>query len=219
MRMVLLVSVAVALEAVPALAQDVPPQYLNVTNTDGSLESSWAFTWPSAGPDCVNSRYDGLSGRPIAGVALGSVGFSSDVSYPMAGLFEANWVLDPTGNTPDLSSGTSAGPVNGGNAIFNYVFGSFAGNVVIGSEPQHVVCEIVDRGWSLTVGIDDDTSTLFSGWTNDGYATRAYGGFNFGLNAVGDAIAELKALPGGCHSYLHQYLSWTDETGDLTSMT
>ncbi|MEW6744714.1 MAG: hypothetical protein AB1486_18330 [Planctomycetota bacterium] len=200
-----------------AVAQNVPPQYLNVTNTDGSLESAWVESHP--GPsDYWNSRFDGLSGRPIAGVAAGSADLGVDWVYPRAGLYDANWTLDPTGNTPDLSSGFTAGPVPGGDVVFNYVFGSFGGSVVPVLEPQHVVCQSPPDGL-MGIGNDDDTTTVFAGWTNNGYTPPAHGRYNWGLNPVVDAIAELKALPGGCHSYLHQYLSWTDETGDFTSLT
>ncbi|MEW6747670.1 MAG: hypothetical protein AB1486_33490 [Planctomycetota bacterium] len=206
--------------AASAMAQDVPPQYLNVTNTDGSLESGWLPGWWGGDSAYWNSRFDGLSGRMLAGVAVGSADFGSGTPYPRLGLHDANWTVDPTGNTPDLGSGFTAGPVDGGGAVFNYVFGSFGGNVVQLLEPQHVVCQSPPgNSGLLSIGNDDDTTTLFSGWTLDGYTRPANGGYNFGLNAAVDAIADLKALPGGCHSYLHEYLNGTDETGDLQTMT
>ncbi|MEW6744180.1 MAG: hypothetical protein AB1486_15615 [Planctomycetota bacterium] len=139
----------------------------------------------------------------------------------MAGLFDANFTVDPTGNTPDLSRGLSAGPVPGGGAVHNYVFASFGADYVPGSEPQHVVCQFpVGGSWELGLGTDITwTKGNFSGFTVNRYTTPAsYIYEDWGLNAVVDTIAEHEADP-IAKSHLHQYLSGDDETGDFLTAT
>ncbi|MEW6741800.1 MAG: hypothetical protein AB1486_03490 [Planctomycetota bacterium] len=227
MRRSVLAVATLGLLALPVMAQEnVPPQFLNITRTDGWLESSWVVQVPSGNSDYFNTRYDSVPVYPpitelaIAGVSVGSAAFWWDTSYPLVGLFDANLTLDPSGNTPDLNSGISAGPVIGGCnwGAFNYVFGSFGGNVVPASEPQHVVCQLPpdDPGMLRIGGVARAPSESVSGWTMDGYRTPANSwDVDFGLNVVADAISELQGLPGGCNSYLHFYLSRTDESGDF----
>ncbi|MEW6745632.1 MAG: hypothetical protein AB1486_23015 [Planctomycetota bacterium] len=219
MRIPGLLAAAFVLLALSATAQDVPPQHLNVTNTDGACESYWVVSFPSGSSDFFNSRHDGLQGRPIAGVSTATADFGSGTSYPRTGLFPANFTLDATGNTPDLTSGASAGPLPGGGVVYNYVFGAFAANYAPPGEPNHVATQF-PPGDSATLAIanDDTSTTLFSGWTQDGYTTPAYGGYNFGLNAVVDRIAELQGIApfeGG----LAQYLYASDERGDFLRAT
>ncbi|MEW6747761.1 MAG: hypothetical protein AB1486_33960, partial [Planctomycetota bacterium] len=116
MRKLLFAVACFGLLVLPVMAQpqNVPPQHLNVTNTDGGCESYWVVSFPSGSSDYFNSRHDGLSGRPIAGVSTATADFGSGTSYPRTGLFDANITLDATGNTPDLATGTSAGALPGG---------------------------------------------------------------------------------------------------------
>ncbi|MEW6747545.1 MAG: hypothetical protein AB1486_32840 [Planctomycetota bacterium] len=220
MRKLLLAAACLGLSALPAIAQpkDVPPQHLNVTNTDGSCESYWIFPW--VGPsDYFNSRYDGLSGRPIAGVSTATADFGSTTSYPRTGLFPANFALDATGNTPDLTSGCSAGALPGGRVVYNYVYGSFSSHCIPYGEPNHVVTQLPPYdSATLSIANDDTSTTLFSGWTQNGYTTPAYGGYNFGLNAVVDRIYELQGI-GPFEGGLAQYLYRTDERGDFLTVT
>ncbi|MEW6746646.1 MAG: hypothetical protein AB1486_28225, partial [Planctomycetota bacterium] len=148
--------------------------------------------------------------------------FGSGTSYPRTGLFDANITLDATGNTPDLATGTSAGALPGGGVVYNYVYGSFGGNYTPASEPNHVATQF-PPGDSATLAIanDDTSTTLFSGWTQDGYTTPAYGGYNFGLNAIVNRIAELQAAPAPAayDGGLSQYLESSDERGDFTTVT
>ncbi|MEW6745631.1 MAG: hypothetical protein AB1486_23010 [Planctomycetota bacterium] len=202
-----------------ATAQDVPPQHLNVTNTDGACESYWVVSFPSGSADFFNSRYDGLQGRPIAGVSTATADFGSGTSYPRTGLFPSNFSLDPTGNTPDLTSGCSADALPGGGMVYNYVYGAFSSHCVPYGEPNHVATQF-PPGDSATLAIanDDTSTTLFSGWTQDGYSTPAYGGYNFGLNAVVDRVAELQGA-GPFEGGLVQYLYASDERGDFLTAT
>lgn len=221
MRKLLFAVACFGLLVLPVMAQNVPPQHLSVTNTDGQLESGWVVSFPTGSSDFFNARHDGLSGRPIAGVSVGSADFGSGTAYPQAGLYDANLGLDASGNTPDLTSGFNSGLVNGGGVVFNYVYGPFAGNQFPATEPQHVIAQLApgDSGL-LGIGNDDTSTTLFAGWTLDGYTTPANGGYNFGLNAIVNAISELQAIPGvPLNSYLHEYISNGDETGDFTTVT
>lgn len=223
MRKLLFAVACVGLLALPVLAQNIPPQHLNWGNSDGELDSGWVVSIPAGSSDYFNSRYDSTNwaARRVAGVGLGSADFGSGTSYPMAGLFSANLGVDPSGNTPDLSSGFSAGSVPGGGVVYNWVYGSFGGSVTPGSNPQHVTCQFPpgDSGL-LGIGQDDDAPAgNHSGWTLDGYGTPSNGtGADFGLNVIIDAVAELTALPGR-QSYLREYLNCSDETGDFTRAT
>lgn len=220
MRKLLFVVACFGLLALPVMAQsNVPAWYISDTNTDGSLESGWVVSIPAGSSDYFNVRFDNETGKPLAGIGIGSADFASGTAYPRAGLYDPNLTVDPTGNTPDLTSGVSAGPVLGGGAVFNYVFGPFT--TTPASAPKHMIVQFPpgDSGL-LGVGQDDNPpKTNFSGWSLDGFATpsNAVGG-NLGLNAVRDVIAELQAL-GGCHAQLHIYLSSGDETGDFVTAT
>ncbi|MEW6746878.1 MAG: hypothetical protein AB1486_29425 [Planctomycetota bacterium] len=198
-----------------ALAGDSPVSTWNQTNTDGSIESFWVVSFPSGSSDFFNSRHDGLALRPIRGVSVASADFGSGRSYPLAGLYDANLTVDPSGNTPDLNAGIGV-PIPGGGTVYNWVYGGFGVTYVPASEPQHVVCQFPPGdSATLAIGNDDDTTTLFSGWTQDGFTTPAYGGYNFGLNANIDVSQELV----GSDGVLGLYRVLTDETGDFTSVT
>ncbi|MEW6743980.1 MAG: hypothetical protein AB1486_14610 [Planctomycetota bacterium] len=203
------------LSVVPAFAGDSAQTTWNQTNTDGSVESGWVVSFPTGDSDFFNSRHDGLIGRPIQGVSVASADFGSGLSYPVAGLFDANFTLDPTGNTPDLSAGIGV-PVPGGGAIYNWVYGSLGVTYFPASEPQHVVCQLPPGdSATLAIGNDDETTTLFSGWTMDGFTTPANGGYNFGMNANIDVSQELV----GSDGVLGLYRDLTDETGDFLATT
>jgi hypothetical protein len=220
MRKLLFAVACFGLLVLPVMAQNVPPQYLNVTNTDGSLESGWVVGFPTGSSDYFNSRHDGLSGLAIAGASVGSADFGSGTAYPRVGLYDANFTVDATGNTPDLATGTEANNVPGGGAVYNYVYGSFGGNYFPAVEPQHVAAQLPpgDSGL-LGIGNDDTSTTLFAGWTLDGYASVSNGGYNFGLNAIVDEIKVLQNLPGSMNSGFYEYLNNADEMGDFTTVT
>ncbi|MEW6741799.1 MAG: hypothetical protein AB1486_03485 [Planctomycetota bacterium] len=228
MRKMALALALLGLLAMPTMAQpqNVPPQHLSITRTDGWLESGWVVSVPSGSSDHFNVRYDGLANRPLIGVAVGSADFGSGTSYPKAGFCEPNLALDPSGNTPDLFKGVSVGPIAGGGVpgggglpAFNYVYGSFgSGWVTFHEDPVHVLCQFPpgDSG-TLAIGADENPPCeSFSGWTLDNYQTPSIReNVDWGLNAVVWAIRELQEQPDPPNSYLHFYLSWNDETGDF----
>ncbi|MEW6742454.1 MAG: hypothetical protein AB1486_06820 [Planctomycetota bacterium] len=217
----LLITVTLILGCTPLVvrAGDSATSTQNETLTDGQLEQGWVVSIPSGGSDYFNVRYDGLAGRPLRGVSVGTADFGSATSYPIAGLFDSNLTLDPSGETPDLSSGRSVGPVAPAAAPFDYVYASFSGLYYPAAEPQHVVVQMPpgDPGL-LGIGADSNLPLQgFSGWTADGYDTPAYtGAETWGLNANIDAVVELNAQ--GNDGRLRWSVSTSDETGDLLAV-
>jgi hypothetical protein len=201
----------------PAFAGDSAFTTYNVTDTDGSMDSGWVVSFPTGSSDYFNTRYDNLAGRPLAGVSVGSGDFGSGLSYPLAGVFAPNLGVDGTGNTPDLTSGTTTGPVPGGGAVYNFVYASLGGTVT-GGATEHVVVQLPpgDSGL-LGVGQDDSGGALnFSGWTLDGYASPANGtGAAFGLNANVDVCQEFTNNNG----VLALFTDCGDDTGDFSTTT
>ncbi|MEW6747045.1 MAG: hypothetical protein AB1486_30280 [Planctomycetota bacterium] len=196
-----------------------PQCTLNETHTDGTLESAWVVQIPAGSSDFFNQCYEGCAGRPITGVTLGSADFGAATGYPMAGLFDANFTLDPAGNTPDLASGRSTGPIPGGGGVFHWVYAPFDATYVPVNEPQHVVVQFPpgDPGL-LAIGADtSEPAEVFNGWSFDGYQTPANGfDFDFALNLNIDVIAELQGQNDGCL----RLTNGSDEmTGDFTELT
>jgi hypothetical protein len=223
MRKLLFAVACCGLLFVPALAQDIPPQLLNLTNTDGVLEGGWVVSIPAGSSDYFNERYDYAVARPFAGVGIGSADFGAGTGYPTTGMFVANLGVDASGNTPDLTAGVSAGFVAGGGAVFNYVYGSFGGNNTL-SGTQHVVVQF-PPGDSGLLGVGANTDNVdtasFAGWTLDGYTTPANdfsATADWGLHCEVDVITELGA-GGGCAAELRIDISLADETGDFVTQT
>ncbi|MEW6741735.1 MAG: hypothetical protein AB1486_03165 [Planctomycetota bacterium] len=203
-----------------ARAGDNPVASQNETHTDGVPESTWVVSIPCGSSDFFNTRFDGYSGRPIRGVSIGSADFSGGTAaFPVAGLFDANFTVDPTGNTPALTSGSSTGPVPGGGTVFNFVYANIP-DTRPRTEPQHVVVQFPPGGTLLGVGADTSTSpSTFNGWTLTGYTTPAvpFTGGDWCLNLNIDAIAEVAAA--GAGGRLRCFVNLNDETGDFIRVT
>ncbi|MEW6742172.1 MAG: hypothetical protein AB1486_05395 [Planctomycetota bacterium] len=212
-------AVVVIMIGAPARGEDSPASTENVTNTDGVLEG-FTDDWIPRGPeDYFNTRFDMLAGRPVSGVSIASADFGSGGSYPVAGLFDANLSLDPSGNTPDLARGYSTGPVPGsGSPIYDYVFAGFGRVVTAGPNPQHVVAQLPPGYTRLVILMDYTAPQLnFSGLSRDGYQTPARSTWaDIGLNVNVDAVTELQ---GGRDGRLRVFTPLTDERGDFTTLT
>lgn len=180
MRKLLFVLACVGLLVMPAFAGDSKESTVNVTYSDGQSDGGWVVANPGGSSDYFNARFDNLSGRTLWGITIGSTDFNSGLSYPSAGLFDANFAVDASGNTANLGAsvaltGAVAGPGGGGAAT--WVYASFGGTVVANPGPQHIVVQLVpgDAG-QLGCGLDSNVPGVsFAGWTNDGFATPSNG--------------------------------------------
>ncbi|MEW6743983.1 MAG: hypothetical protein AB1486_14625 [Planctomycetota bacterium] len=219
MKKSLFVTTCVALLVFTARAQEQAATQ-NETRTDGKLESGWVASIPSGSSDFFSQRHDGISARPIAGVSICSYDWGSDTSYPLAGLYDTNFTLDPSGNTPDLYSGVWTGPVDAGvDYTWDYVYADLGG-VIAGPAPQHVVVQF-PAGDSGQLGVGADSSNPpypDNAWTRDGYSTPAwiFSGVRWGLHPNIDAITELQGQADG---RLRATINNSDITGDFTSVT
>src|SRR5262245_25244314 len=85
----------------------------------GLCDSAWVVTFPTGPSDyfdqtftvnpgssvALNTENGDLNGvLPFTGVSVSVADFGSGRNYPLVGVFASNLVLDPSGETPDLSS-------------------------------------------------------------------------------------------------------------------
>jgi hypothetical protein len=224
MRKVLFAAACLGLLVLPAYAGDSAASTANLTNTDGNADSGWVVSNPAGSSDYFNTRYDNgpghgsIVGFSVVGVSLASADFGSGASYPTAGSFDANLGVDPSGNTPDLGSGSSATNVPGSGIVFNWVYANIP-NIVVASAPVHGVVQFPPGDPGL-LGIMVDTQPAgvnnFSGFTTDGYATPAVDG-----TGIGDMGMNLNIDLSAVNTHPHILLStrFTDEVGDFATVT
>jgi hypothetical protein len=201
MRTLFLAAAFCAILPVVASAQIDQPQNLHRSETDGSTEGGWVVQIPSGSSDYFNVRYPAPTG-PTTYVGMGAAvyDFGSASTYPVMGLYNQNFGLDPTGFTPDLSSPltTATSPaVNGG--LLNDWQDVAMPAVVVSTEFQCVVQFPPGDPGLLGIGGDTDTSERggngapglpdpwdASAFTTNGYAAAAafFGGADWGQNAI-----------------------------------
>lgn len=220
MRKFLFVLACLGLLILPVYAGDSAASTQNVTNTDGNCDSGWVVSIPAGSSDYFNTRFDNVGGRPVNGVSLASADFGSGASYPVTGLFDANLGVDPAGNTPDLSNGSSVINVAGSGVVFDWVYANIP-NVTAGANPQHVAVQFPPGDPGL-LGIMVDTLpagvTNFSGFTTDGYATPAVDGTGIGDMGMNVNINVYPELSGN-NGRLLLSPRFTDEPGDFLTVT
>lgn len=216
MRRLLFTAAILGAATVTASAQDMV-----INKTDGNYEGGWVVQIPSGSSDYFNVRTDAAGGTGAAGIHVNVADFGSSTPFPYVGITGSNTSLDPTGNTPDLS--TTYGDNLGGLSSWltgstfvsvNNQFSSSA-NVSLGAG-THVVLQFppFDPGL-LGVGGDSDTrvrggdespgtgSNPFdsSYFTLDGYSTAAAGptpddhGMGYLRSAIGGTFLKIHGDP------------------------
>src|SRR5262245_14245627 len=140
----------------------------------GDVESPAA--WPARDPNAGRGRVAG--GLDIKAIAVSVADFGSGRHFPQLGIFPSNLVLDPTGETPELSSPIAklSDPPLPPSPLFEFVLYEFPASAPIpsGSSKIHAVGQlpVADSGL-LGIGADSGSASGGSGFTQDGYATAS----------------------------------------------
>ena len=208
---------------------------LYVSKTDGGVESSWSVQVPSGSSDYMNVRYDGYGGTTvIKGISIAVEDAGASQTFPKIGLYAANTLADPTGNTPDLTAPfaeISNPDVLGGNGECRYLDFMFDGPVLAGPLYHVVVCFppgdagklkiCVDEGADNQQGGDEPNSPDSSFSTTDGYTTPASGpdgtkewAINLILDCCSQPNESVFRLYTDCNSLTGDYHQVTRKTGE-----
>ncbi|MFO0983509.1 MAG: hypothetical protein U1E76_17550 [Planctomycetota bacterium] len=93
---------------------------------DGTIESGWLVQVPAGSADYFNNNFGAPPsslGNGITNLTLAVLDFGSTTSsFPTAGISNANYAIDPLGNTPDLRGGGLLAQI----APFTFPPGTFA---------------------------------------------------------------------------------------------
>lgn len=161
------------------------------TCDDGTVETGWVVQIPSASSDYFNNNFGtGVGKNGVVGLTLSVLDFGTTAAgYPTSGVSNANLLVDPSGNTPDI--GAPLATVS----PFTFPAGTFA--TTSGLYISHAVSipggslGLNVHGWVqfppgdpglLGIGGDTTASNGCSGFTLDGYSSPAISFFvNFGI--------------------------------------
>ena len=158
---------------------------------DGTVETGWVVQIPSGSSDYFNNNFgSGVGKNGVVGLTLSVLDFGTTAGgYPTSGVSNANLVVDPSGNTPDI--GAPLATVS----PFTFPAGTFA--TTAGLYISHAVSVpggslgLNVHGWVqfpagdpglLGIGGDTTASNGCSGFSLDGYSSPAISFFvNFGI--------------------------------------
>jgi hypothetical protein len=195
-----------------AVAGNVGDSTIWVTDLKGAIDSGWVVSFPTGSSDFFSVAHnvvpglgnseDVVDGLPVTGIALSVNDFGSTSTFPMVGVFYSNFVLDPSGMTPDLQQpiSTVTNPVTGTPPLFAFVPidlpevaiapGTSIVNAVVQEPPG-------DSGLLSIGGDDTDHASGNSTWSQDGYATPAivFTFIDWGLNPGQDNLSTTSCTP------------------------
>src|SRR5262249_4093087 len=138
------------------------------------------------GHDNSESVVDGL---PITGIGISVMDNGTSNTYPVVGIFLADFVLDPSGNTPDLSqpiSSVASPPITVANNFDFEPVDLPEGSIPPGTPAVQAVVQL-PPGDSGLLGVGSDSTfsaSDSSGFTLDGYTTPSItlSFLDFGMN-------------------------------------
>ncbi|MEW6746926.1 MAG: hypothetical protein AB1486_29670 [Planctomycetota bacterium] len=154
---------------------------------DGTYEEGWTVHLPSGPSDFFSVNFRNPYGKTpnmINDMRLAVMDFGTTVTaYPLSGVFPANYSVDPSGNTPDLSSPYEAAPFTFPPGIMSTTSGQLVVRTLAAPIPYgtvltddvHGVIQFPpgDKEW-LTVGADRDSLPCASHWSDDAFTTPAH---------------------------------------------
>lgn len=206
MRMAFFSLATLAVAAIPAFAGAGDSTIWSATKGN-VIDSGWVVGFPTGSSDFFDATYGvtagigNLEGATVAGglkvdgIAVSVSDFGSGRTYATVGVFNSNLSVDPSGETPDLSSAISSAisPTLSPPALFQFVpFTLSANSIPSGATKTHAVVQLPpgDSGL-LGVGADSGAGTGSSGFTTDGYTTPSIGlsFLDFGQNVGQDNSA------------------------------
>lgn len=159
----------------------VPPPFGQ--RDDGTIESSFVVQTPSGASDYINTNLgDGTGLSGVVGFAAAVLDFGTAIAqFPRAGISNANLVVDPSGNTPDISGPGLLALF----APFTFPAGTFAttsGAYVTKTMSFPAALGTNVHGWFqfpagdpglLRMGVDTTLPSGDSYFSTDGYTTPA----------------------------------------------
>lgn len=189
-----------ALVVVPAFAGHNEDSTIWVSDVRNHMDSGWVVSIPSGSSDWFSVGHPVVAGKgdsealvdglPVTGLSVSTADFGSGTNYPVVGLYPPAGI-DPSGNTPDLTSPIIIGTGSVSGTLFDFVDydsaveGSIAGLTGVVMAVQFPAG---DPGL-LGVGADSNASiTANSGFTTNGFTSPAIiaSFVDFGMNVGQD---------------------------------